>query len=422
MKTAFVAFLVLAASAYVFFTRRHKLNTVQKDMPYGPFVIRATASTHRELNMNYGMVNRTSVAYSILHRGKIVEFPSNLQNNTGMPYVWSVMALPDAPEPTLLAGSQSLYLIYLKNEAVQVEPLVVQGSDFASVQFLDSQNGQPGAFKPVYGKNSPHEMDKLDSLQGGRLLMISEHGVLDVKTRAFKTFNKDNNSIDNYSPFNNQGALAFAPDQRQIVFRAAFQSWNTETENLPDSEHGLIAYDYQQDQGYVVPFDDTDTRSKNPFDMDLDWLQTYFDWQQKPDGSYRLQVRKLSELPPWTGSYSASDGYYTLYPVKAGMLPVFTDFVLEQMGWSKSNILKDETGEYTGHSLLLGTETFKMDIRFDEAGRKLTFSKHLYDEANDNVAQAVKKISAAFDAELKSGKHQSLFGRVINETKQIRGM
>ncbi|MEZ4827748.1 MAG: hypothetical protein R3C61_15910 [Bacteroidia bacterium] len=34
----------------------------------------------------------------------------------------------------------------------------------------------------------------------------------------------------------------------------------------------------------------------------------------------------------------------------------------------------------------------------------------------------VKKIAEDFNAELSEGKHQEHFGRVINQTKQIRGV
>ena len=38
---------------------------------------------------------------------------------------------------------------------------------------------------------------------------------------------KDNNPVENYSYPSPHGALAFSPDQKSIVFRAEFQSWNS---------------------------------------------------------------------------------------------------------------------------------------------------------------------------------------------------
>jgi len=112
----------------------------------------------------------------------------------------------------------------------------------------------------------------------------------------------------------------------------------------------------------------------------------------------------------------------TLYPVKPGMLPVFLDFVLNQMGWSKANIVKDETQEYSGRCLDLVSGETKLDIQFKEDEQVLTFSKNLYTGDSTGYQTLVKKIAAAFDTELTSGKHQEHFGRILSETKRIRGL
>jgi hypothetical protein len=104
------------------------------------------------------------------------------------------------------------------------------------------------------------------------------------------------------------------------------------------------------------------------------------------------------------------------------MLAVFLNFVFEQMVWTKSNIIKDETGEYTGHSYTIGSGDLKLDIGFKEDEQKLTFSKYLYDDKNTESDAVVKKIALAFNAELNEGKHQELFGRIFSETKKIRGV
>ncbi len=112
-------FLVgIAAVAYWL----NRVITVTRETPYGPFVVRSEAQTGKTFNINYGMVDQTVVRYSIWFEGKSVAFPGSLQTNTGLPCLWKVYALADAAEPTLLAGSQSLYLIYLKEGKPVVEP------------------------------------------------------------------------------------------------------------------------------------------------------------------------------------------------------------------------------------------------------------------------------------------------------------
>ena len=423
MKVAiFLALIAASILLYLRYSKRPAAKSIEKVLTYGPFTIKAVATTRTAYNMNYGKVKQTDVAYSIFYEGKAVQFPGRLETNTGLPFLWKVFALPGAPTPSLIAGSQSLYLIYIQDKTVVVEPLVEQSSDFASLQFLDSQSGQPGLFKEVYMESDPAEMETLDQLEGGRFLMLSEHAVMDVQTLEIKRFNTQNQSLNNYSFPSPHGALAFSPDQTSLVFQAEFQSWNAQDDELPETEHGLVVFDYLNDNGYVVPFNDTETRMINGQNIDADWLNTYFEWKQDKNGKLQLQQRQLEKLPPWVGTYDPRDHYYTLYPVKPGMLPVFLNFVLNQIGGSEANILEDKTGEYTGRNLILASDDLKLDINFKEDEQKLTFSKHLYAETSPEYINLVKKIAGAFDQELSAGKHQEHFGRIISLTRQIRGI
>ncbi len=420
MKILIWVLAFVVAGIILFYVLRKVMGTdttsIQKEMAYGPFVIRAEAITGKTYNINYGMVKQTNISYSIWFEGKPVVFPSALQTNTGLAFLWKVYALPDAPTPTLLAGSQSLYLIYIKDGQPIVEPVLEQSREFASVQFLDSEAGQPGPFMEVFSRSDTLGMDQLDTLKGGRYLLVSGHQVLDIQSGKLMLFNKDNNAVDNYSYPQPDGAIAFSPDRKKIVFNAAFQSWNTEQANLPDSEHALIVYDFETDKGYSVLYDDTDTRMKNFEDINLDWFNTYFEWNTNGD---TLSLKKWDKLPYWTGSFKEKDNYYYLYPVKAAMLPVFKDFVLHQMEWDASNVLSDKTAEYSGRTIELGSGTTKLDIVFREDEQQISFSRGLYENDSPAYKAMVEKIARAFDEELRSGKHQEHFGRIVSETKRI---
>lgn len=421
-KGLFLAGAALIA-LYVLSNSLGASNRVEKDIVYGPFIIRATAATSKQFNINYGMVNQTSVAYTILHNGKPIPFPDALQSNTGLPYLWNVYALAGTPDPTLLAGSQSLYLVYLKNGAPVVEPILEQHSDFASVQFLDSDNGQPGPYQEVYAKNDAAELGKLETLKGGRFLLVGEHAVLDVQTRGIQRFNAGNNSVENYSFPSPHGALAFSPDRESIVFRGEFQSWNTSDENLPDSEHALVVYNVAQDNGYAVAFDDTQLRLLNVEDMDRPWFEKFFAWEPAADGD-RLRLRTLEQQPYWTGRFTLDydSPYYTLYPVKASMLPAFLAFLEQQAGWTQANVVEDKYHEYTGRIITYSAGAMKFDVNFKEDEQVLQFSKHLYADTSPEYTAFVKKLADAFEAELAAGKHQEHFDKIVSETKQIRGV
>lgn len=251
--------------------------------------------------------------------------------------------------------------------------------------------------------------------------MIGEQTVLDVQTRQLWYFHVDNEPIDNYSFPSPHGALAFSPDKNWIVFLAEFQSWNTADENLPESEHAIIAYDFKKDSGYSVKFDDTETRLISIQEANLQWFSRLFEWKET-QGGIRLQRIQGQKPEFWTGRYKAEDGYYTLFPVKAGMLPVFLDFVLQQMNWTQEQIVGDKFHEYTGRCIDLASGETKLDIRFKEDEQSLSFSSHLYKDKSEEDKILIKKIGYAFDEELKSGKHQEHFGRILSETKKILGL
>lgn len=423
MKQALYLTTAAFIAVYFFSTRLGDARSVEKDVAYGPFTIRSTASTSKQFNLNYGMVDQTSVALALLHNGKPVPFPNALQNNTGLPYLWRVYALPGTPDPTLIAGSQSLYLVYLKNGAPVVEPILEQGHDFASLQFLDSDNGQPGPYQEVFARNEADELGKLDSIEGGRYLMVSEHAVLDVQTRAIRHFNTNNNDVENYSFPSPHGALAFSPDRESIVFRGEFQSWNASDEELPDSEHALIVYNFARDDGYAVRFDDTELRLLHVDGMDRQWFEKFFEWKKSPEGD-RLRLRKLDKPPYWTGTFSVDDGYpyYTLYPVNAPMLSAFLIFLEQQTGWTKANIVEDKYHEYTGRIITFASGDKKFDVTLQEDAQTLQFSRHLYADPSPEYTAQVKKLADAFEAELATGKYQEHFGKIISETRRIRGV
>jgi len=412
---------ILALLVFYGFWRLNRTTTQKNETTYGPFVIKSVATTGKAFNMNYGMVNQTTVRQTILYNGQPVLFPDALQTNTGLPFLWRVHALAGPTEPTLLAGSQSLYLVYIRDGKAVVERVNEQNSDFASIQCLDSENGQPGERREVYMYNNIEDTKKLDTIHCSQYLLVNNCIVLNVNTLKQTPFNTSNNTVGHYFLNHNPGALGFSPDRKVIVFRSSFSSYNTETQNLPDSEGGLVAYDYMRDTGYVIPYDDTELRVTNPDDLNEYWFETYFEWVKNKQGDDALQAKKLDKSANWLGKYNESDSYYILYPVKPSMVPVVQDFVLKYMKWDQSAILKTETGEYTGLRIALGSGDLKLDIGYQEDDQRLSFSKHLYEEDKPEYRPLVKSIADAFNAELAAGKHQEHFGAIVSETKRFRG-
>jgi hypothetical protein len=69
MKIALILAAAALLAAYFFLKRSSggSARRIEKDIAYGPFTIRATATTGTQINMNYGVVSYTDVAYTVLH-------------------------------------------------------------------------------------------------------------------------------------------------------------------------------------------------------------------------------------------------------------------------------------------------------------------------------------------------------------------
>jgi hypothetical protein len=102
---------------------------------HGPFSIQIKLTSFNQYSQNTGRDHQESlIKYSILYKDKPVTFSNNLQNNTGFSHLWRVYILVNAPTPTLIAGSQSLYMINEKDGLLHMEPLDEQGYEFATLQ------------------------------------------------------------------------------------------------------------------------------------------------------------------------------------------------------------------------------------------------------------------------------------------------
>lgn len=386
-----------------FFGCNRAPSTAISETPYGPFNVKVVSKHYKTFNMNYGWVNSSHSEFQIFYKDQRVNLGENLQNNTGFSHIWQVYRLDGAPSPTLIAGSQSLYLIYEKNGALQMDPIVEQGSDFASLQFLDSENGQPGESGEVFMSNAG---DSLKTLSGGNYLLVSGHAVLHIPDLTIYPFHKNNEDIDNYGFGYNEGAIGFSPDQQQILYKGNFQTWNT-NEN-PKFELALVTYDFKKDNGIALPFSKTATRLKNATCIDRTWLETYFEWDKNPQGSYQIRLKKKDPLPNWLGHLNDDGLVYELSPVAFEMQKALADFLLEKWHLPAENILPGD--EYSTDQINIRYNDLKFSLWYREEDQELLLMKNLYtDEKEEQYKQLIGDVMRDFNAVLASGKYQSLF-------------
>ena len=64
----------------------------------GPFTIETITRTGKTWNMNYGRVSYTNVSYDVKYKGNVITMGDSLETNTGLPGIWRVFFLKDAPQ------------------------------------------------------------------------------------------------------------------------------------------------------------------------------------------------------------------------------------------------------------------------------------------------------------------------------------
>ncbi|HJW31274.1 MAG TPA: hypothetical protein VJ508_18730, partial [Saprospiraceae bacterium] len=282
---------------------------------------------------NYGRVSYTNIAYQVQYKGQDLQMSDKLETNTGVPGIWRVFLLKDAPEPALLIGSQSIYLVTIEKEKAIVKPLFEQGSDFASIQWLDSEEGQPGIYREIY---SSDERDKDFELSGGRYLAISHAVVFDTKTFQLYPFNTNNEDVDGYGVSQHK-ALAFAPDSTQVVYYGSKFDQNDYSITYP----ALICYDLKAGKAYAVPFEKAATNAFDEFRLETEWVNDYFEWTKNDQGQMRLQLKKLSQplLKKGIITFERFPGYeYRVYPVKEHMADLLYDYMKSQLSFDTTKV------------------------------------------------------------------------------------
>ncbi|HEX5111244.1 MAG TPA: hypothetical protein VFV79_00240 [Saprospiraceae bacterium] len=365
----------------------------------GPFTIETTTQKGKTWNINYGRVPYSSSSYSVYYKDQPIGFGAKLETNTGVPGVWRVFLLKDSPTPALIAGSQSLYLVTIENDQPVVKTLFEQGYDFAAVQWLDSENGQPGIYREIF---SSDERDTDLELTGGRYLAISHAVVLDTKTFTVYPFNTNNDMIDEYYPDQHK-AIAFSPDSTQIVYGAAKQ-------NADGYSYGLICYDFKAGTKYLVPYDKLKFRMYDPFKLQVEWMNDFFEWNKNPQGEMRLQIKALEKMPYHKGTieFERFPGYqYKLFPVKMELMDKLFTFVQQELHLDTAKVTR--VNEEFNHSITFLQEGRTFVIEYGKYGNDLV----LYEDNNDTPFEInkviIQRIGKGFNELLNQGRYQEFF-------------
>jgi hypothetical protein len=370
------------------------------EQAYGPFTIRKVIRTGKSFNMNYGMVEGSATAYEVLYNGKAIS-AGDLEANTGLPGIWRVFHLPDAPGPALILGSQSLVLVTDEGASARVTPLHAQSSEFASVQWLDRFDGQPGVFRQIF---SSDEVDTSAELSGGRFLAINGALVLDTRTLDILPF-RDRSNVDGYVPTGGE-ILAVSPDTGQVVMMA---TPGYSAKDTPE-EQALICFPLRGGQPYAVPFSMTATRLGGLSEATTEWVLDHFAWSDDPSTGWRLGQRSFDSPPPRKGrlQYTRHQGYtYTLDGVTGEMVAPMVDHIQAVLGLSPDSLRPADHGSIKYVCFSVNGIDYLVDHQVD-AGRLEVRANEDRGRIDDR-SSPVWTIGSSFNRLLGEGRFQDFF-------------
>jgi hypothetical protein len=364
----------------------------------GPFTLETIVKSGKSFNINYGMTDYTNLSYDLTYKGKPLTFDQGLETNTGLPGIWRVFTLKDAPVPALLLGSQTLYLVTLENEKPRIKTVFSQGYDFASIQWLDIEAGQPGDYREIF---SSDEFDTETELAGGRYIAVSHAVVLDVRTLEIFPFNTNNEPVDGFN-ITGSNVIAFSPDSTQLIYRGS----KTDEADYQITHWALLSYNFRTGKTYAVPFDKVAFHLADEYKMTVGWVDDYFEWKKEEDGSLKLTTRVHTSPVMRKGIlfFQRHQGYeYTLNPVKESMMHHLSDYLQTELKLEGSSI-SPVTGDYSKQRTIQ-YQGMTLTLTYGEYGKDLVLRKEgnsLYGENKE----LFKRIADGFNAILMTGKYQ----------------
>lgn len=374
----------------------------------GPFTIETITETGKTYNINYGRVNQTTVSYSVKYKGRPLTISDKLETNTGLPGIWRVFFLKETKVPSLILGSQSLYLVTLENDKPVIKPLFEQGSDFASIQWLDSEEGQPGMYREIY---SSDQGDTEVELSGGRYLAITHAVILDTKTFEIFPFNINNEGVDGYY-VDHRNASAFSPDSTQVVYCAFRQ----DEKDYLFNHYAFVSYEFRTGKVYAVPFDIDSLYLKDPYKISTEWINDYFEWKTQDNGSMKLQLKTLEKKPFRKGIvfYERYKGYqYVLDPVSDPMLTYLADYIQSELKIDTANI--QHINEEYNNRFLMTYEGKTILVKYGEYVSDLVVSIEGEGLNPDDTRSIITRIGKGFNALLDQGMYHEQWQPIPRE-------
>lgn len=339
---------------------------------------------------------REVTSFSVRWRGQDVDVPQ-----VGTRF-WRVLRLAAAPQPALLVLTTDFHLVTEEQGRLVVRSYGSKSTDLPRLQWLDSENGQPGTIRN-YGIQHV-DADAGTQLAGGRWLLLSNHTVLDVKTLQHHDVRPIVPAGQPLAGLNagNTTARLFSPGGTQYALPAY------QRDSAGQRQDSLVVVDIPGRTAYGLPLDRQRMRFADEDDLHTALLSHFFEWTRDAQGRERLRPRSGVSRMPWQGRFIDFDERveYRVQPVAAAMNDELRRFVVERLG---GRVVPDADNPTVkgGTFMLPGCDHVVVVSHHDDhTGAYVPMART---PPFVRCQDSVRRIGEAFNAELARGRLDALF-------------
>ena len=300
---------------------------------------------------------------------------------------WTVLRIEGAPQPALLISAGPMHLLTVAQGRLNVQSL---GGDAADVQWLDSQDGQPGPIERFGPAQKDIEADT--GLRGGRYLLIDRRVVLDVSSLTVK-------SVEPWivGGLNASTQMAVSLSPRRTLFAMPASGTSGERRDA----QGALAIDLVRGGTQAVILG-AQVAPRDAQEPQGEWFGRHFEWITGPGGIEQLRVRPLP-LPWKKRGAQVVFGETREYHVRRVKPELATALAGLMRGRFKAEPQADVDRLGAGHYLLHGCGSrLLLGARAD---RLVLYAPTPSEAPWVRCQQDIVQIAAAFDAELAAGRH-----------------
>lgn len=383
----------------------------QGTVVHGPFeIVVGTRGISTGTFPNQGgnpFAKRDVSEYRVMWRGKRVTSPD------GSERFWRVLRLEGAPSPTLLLVTKGFVLATEEAGQLKLQPLRAQSNALAEAQWLDSAAGQPGP-SVEFGIEAVAELEAGTRLAGGRWLRLGSGVVIDVpalKVYAIEPWvpTKPGVPITSLSRAGDT-ARAFSPRRSQYVLAASGYDYARNG----DMAYGLLVVDIAAGTAYELRVDRRRMRFADTDDFTPEWIAHHFVWQGGTSGTERLAARTGFRPWPWRGRLrqtGSGDAQYEVPRIDARFVAEARRIAAAQPGMEAGAV--DANSGFAirsggGESCRLSAQAFGRDNPGDDDQRLAIWLDQDSQRKGAVCTAVLKRLAAAIDAELASGRHDGL--------------